>query len=81
VSKQVARDYYKTTPWYAEFDKMKQEGVLKENWIAPEPLPPELKEIISNMYKSVCEAWIGEKFWNAPQLEEVMNSYKGFLEK
>ena len=81
VSKQVARDYYKTTPWYSEFEKMKQEGVLKENWIAPEPLPGELKEIISNMYKSVCEAWTGEKIWNSPSLEQVMNSYKDFLEK
>jgi len=33
------------------------------------------------MYKSVCEAWTGKKVWNAPGIEEVMNSYKAFLEK
>jgi len=81
VSKQVARDYYKTTPWAKELEDAKNNGVEKVNWKAPEPLPSDLKEIISNMYKGVCEAWIGEKIWNSPSLEQVMNSYKDFLEK
>ena len=81
VSKQVCRDYYKTTPWYAELEGAKKANVEKANWPKPGPLPAELKAIVSNMYKSVCEAWTGEKAWGAPALEEVMNSYKAFLEK
>ncbi|MCR4335046.1 MAG: phosphoribosylaminoimidazolesuccinocarboxamide synthase [archaeon] len=81
MSKQVARDYYKTTPWAKELEDAKNSSVEKVNWPAPAPLPMELKEIISNMYKSVCEAWIGEKIWKAPHIEEVMNQYKAFLEK
>lgn len=81
VSKQVARDYYKTTPWSEALEKAKEEGTPKENWPSPEPLPSDLKEIISNMYKSVCEAWIGERPFKAPSIEDVMNAYKGFLEK
>ncbi|MAG17866.1 MAG: phosphoribosylaminoimidazolesuccinocarboxamide synthase [Candidatus Diapherotrites archaeon] len=81
MSKQVARDYYKTTPWAKELEDAKNNGVEKVNWPAPEPLPSDLKEIISNMYKSVCEAWTGEKPFKAPSIEETMNSYKAFLEK
>ena len=81
VSKQVCRDYYKTTPWYAELEKAKEGGVEKPSWPKPEPLPEELKEIVSGMYKSVCEAWTGKKVWKAPSIEEVMESYKAFLEK
>ena len=62
-------------------EKAKEEGISKENWPAPEPLPADLKEIISNMYKSVCEAWIDKKIWKSPSIEGVMNSYKSFLEK
>ncbi len=81
VSKQVLRDYYKTTPWYGELMEAMKAGVGKENYPKPELLPPEMKEIASNMYKSVCEAWIGEKIWNSPTIEEVVNSYLEFLEK
>jgi len=81
MSKQVARDYYNTTPWVKELEDAKKNGVEKVNWSAPEPLPADLKEIISNMYKSVCEAWIGKKIWKAPTIEETMNQYKAFLEK
>ncbi|MCR4368643.1 MAG: phosphoribosylaminoimidazolesuccinocarboxamide synthase [archaeon] len=81
VSKQVCRDFYKTTPWYKAIEDAKAGGVEKSAWPAPQPLPQELKDIVANMYKSVCEAWTGEKHWKAPALEEVMNSYKAFLEK
>lgn len=81
VSKQVARDYYKTTPWYEELETAKSNGLPKEQWPDPQPLPVDLKTIISNMYKSVCEAWVGEKVFKAPSIEETMNSYKEFLDK
>lgn len=81
VSKQVCRDYYKTTPWYADLENAKKSSVEKADWPRPEPLPPELKDIVSNMYRSVSDAWTGEKALKAPPLEEVMNSYKAFLEK
>jgi len=81
VSKQVARDYYKTTPWFAELESAKKANVEKADWPKPQPLPTELKDIISNMYRSVCDAWTGQKVFGSPSIEEVMNSYKAFLDK
>ncbi|MBI2529641.1 MAG: phosphoribosylaminoimidazolesuccinocarboxamide synthase [Candidatus Diapherotrites archaeon] len=81
VSKQVLRDYYKTTPWADAMIKAKESGKPQESWPRPEALPKELLEIVSNMYKSVCEAWCGIKIWNAPGIEEIVHSYKDFHEK
>lgn len=81
LSKQVLRDYYKTTPWYAELEKAKSAGKPKKEWPKPKTAPPELIEIVSNMYKSVCENWTGQKVWNAPQIKDVVKEYKEFLEK
>lgn len=81
ISKQILRDYYKTTPWYEVIESEKAEGKGHGEFTVPSPLPKELIDITSNMYKSVCETWTGEKHWNAPNIEETMNSYKAFLEK
>ena len=81
VSKQILRDYYKTTPWAEVIEKEKAEGKGHGQFTVPEKLPKELVEIAANMYKSVCEAWTSQKIWNVPSIEEVMGSYKAFLEK
>ncbi len=81
LSKQVLRDYYKTTPWYEAIEKEKAEGKGHGEFTEPERLPKELIGIVSNMYKSVCETWTGKKFWEAPSIQETMESYKAFLEK
>src|SRR3989344_1995844 len=73
VSKQVARDYYKTTPWYVELENAKRSNVEKADWPKPEPLPPEFIAIVSNMYKGVCDAWTGEQHFKAPSIEHIMN--------
>ena len=81
VSKQILRDYYKTTPWYAVIEKEKAMGKGHGEFTAPERLPKKLVEITADMYKGVCEAWIGKKIWNAPGIEETMNAYGEFLGK
>ena len=81
LSKQVLRDYYKTLPWYEKLEAAKASGMSKDKWPKPPMLPPELRDIVSNMYKSVCEAWIGEKIWNAPTIDEVVSDYKKFVKK
>ena len=80
ISKQVIRDYYKITPWYSSLENAKVAGVQKGGYPLAPKMPNELSEVVSNMYKSVCEAWIGEKIWNAPPIKEVTESYLSFVE-
>ena len=81
ISKQVLRDYYKTTSWYKELEEATKQTTNKQDWPAPHKMPKELKEIISNMYTSVCEAWTNEKRWNSPRISDVIAGYKKFLKK
>jgi len=81
ISKQVLRDYYLKTEWYKKIDEVKAKGLPKEKWPAPQRLPKELIEIVSNMYKSVTEAWCNKKFWGeTPSIGEVVEEYKQFLD-
>ncbi len=81
LSKQVLRDYYKKTPWYAVIEKEKAEGKGKGNYTVPPRLPKELLELVCNMYKSATEAWTGKEIWSAPSIEEVVGQYKHLIEK
>jgi phosphoribosylaminoimidazole-succinocarboxamide synthase len=81
LSKQVLRDYYKTTPWYEVIEKEKAEGKGHGEFTAPELLPTELVELVSNMYKAVTVEWTGEKSWDVPSVKDVVAQYKEFLEK
>lgn len=81
LSKQVLRDYYKTTPWYTVIEKEKAEGKGKGNYTMPPRLPKELLGIVSDMYKAVSVTWTGERTWKVPSIEKIVEQYKGFLEK
>lgn len=64
LSKEVLRKYYKNSLWAQQLSKVKEEALALqiENWqnyciekykLQPEPLPPDLLLLISNMYKSL----------------------------
>ncbi|MFH0956588.1 MAG: phosphoribosylaminoimidazolesuccinocarboxamide synthase [Candidatus Aenigmatarchaeota archaeon] len=77
ISKQVLRDYYKKTPWYAKVEQAKK-TLPKGQWPVPERLPPGLVAATSDMYKAVCEKWTGEKVWGA-SLEDSVEKVRRFL--
>ena len=75
LNKQMIRDYYiELGDW---FQKIEMQGIRE----VPPSLPKEFIEIVSNAYKSICEAWIGKKIWNAPSVEEVYEAHTAFIEK
>jgi len=76
VSKQVLRDYYKTTPWYNELVKAKDEGAEKSKWPFPSPLPKKLLSIVSEFYKSFANEWVGEKTQEPRKLKEVVKEFR-----
>jgi phosphoribosylaminoimidazole-succinocarboxamide synthase len=81
VSKQIARDYYNTTNWKTELSNAMNSGKPKKEWPAPPELPSKLLELISEIYSSTAQEWIGENFASARPLEKVVLEYKELKEK
>jgi len=79
LSKQILRDYYVKTCWADAVEK--KEAGLPYTFSAPPKLPAELLTLVSNMYKSVCEAWVGKKIWNAPSIGEIVEKLNEFSER
>ncbi|WP_287584423.1 phosphoribosylaminoimidazolesuccinocarboxamide synthase [Candidatus Borrarchaeum sp.] len=87
VSKEIARQFYKTTDWYKDVENAKEIAKVQRirDWkklcsSKPRNLDPELKGIISQMYMSTANAFLDTNIFDSPKLEEVVNSYKKWLE-
>lgn len=80
VSKEIARIYYRKTEWYNAVEEAKEKD--RQNWksicrLKPEPLPTELKNLISQIYIS-CTNQITKREWfrNVPQLADIIKVIK-----
>lgn len=83
ISKEVARVWYRKTPWYLETESAKK--AAGREWKKavknpPPPLPPEMKELISHMYKSVTNEITGKKFFSVPSLPAIIKEMKKYAE-
>lgn len=76
VSKQVLRDYYKATPWFKQLSAAKNAGKPKGHWQHPPKLPQQLVSIVSEMYKSFAEAWLGERIWGVRPIPKIIKEFK-----
>jgi len=83
VSKELARSFYRKTPWYEEVKKAKAErsigwkGLVKS---APPPLPPALLELISSLYQRIAMDFTKrEWFPGVPSLEEIVDKMKRLI--
>ncbi len=88
VSKEIARQFYKKTSWYADLEQAKKEGEARgvEDWKSlclsqPPKLDPKLKTIISEMYMSAANEMTGRRLFNAPLLAEVIANYKNYMKE
>lgn len=88
LSKEILRQYYATMPWYDQVkmakEKAKNECVEEWQQFCPEPgrLPPELVDLVSMVYKSMANAFLGrEIFVDVPDLEEVASQHLEFWNK
>lgn len=82
LSKEVARIYYRNTPWHQEVEVAKKKDSLKWKSLVksrPEPLPEEFLLFIANIYRSVANAVLGKEiFKGSPSIKEL---YEEALEK
>lgn len=87
VSKEIARQYYKGTDWEKEVREAQDEAQEKgiENWkelcdLEPPRLDPNLKRIVSQMYTSTANAFLGRRLFDVPDLKKVMEEHRSFKE-
>jgi len=83
VSKEAARIFYKETDWYREVEAAKKKDKIKWKELvkqSPPPLPPRLKELISQLYCAYANEVTG-RVWFAgiPPLAEVVREVKKSL--
>lgn len=80
ISKELLRIYYRNTEWYKKLQAVKG----KENWRklvgTPPRLPEELKEIVSELYKSTCNEVLRKRIFDVPHLKEVVRRAKEYVE-
>jgi len=88
VSKEIARQFYKTSKWYHDVEESKKESELKgiKDWKSlcknqPPKLDTRLKKIIRNMYLAAANEYTGLELFDAPRLIEVICEYKDYLVK
>ncbi len=78
VSKEIARIHYRDTDWHRAVESAKKED--RQRWkeicaLEPDPLPEELKRIISDAYCACTNEITGRKwFAGAPSFSEVMKA-------
>lgn len=76
ISKEIARLYYRKTPWFKELIDAKKKNEL--SWkdkvnLSPPPLPARLKELISMAYCAFAnEITKKEWFMNIPSMRELL---------
>jgi len=85
VSKEIARQFYKKTSWYADLEQSKKEAEAKgiQDWQSlccsqPPLMDPKLKAIISEMYMAAANEMTGHRLFNAPLLVQVIADYKTY---
>lgn len=85
MSKEIPRQWYryKQPEWVAEIDAAKK--LDEKDWKSlvprrPEPLPPQLLEILSNVYASTANAVMQRQVFDAPPMHDVAKEYQRFRE-
>ncbi len=83
VSKEVLRIYYRDTAWHQATEEAKKED--RQNWknicrLSPEPLPPRLKHLVSQIYSSCTNEITGKEwFQGVMPLEKIMEEIKEWV--
>ncbi len=85
VSKEIARQYYRTTGWYMSMEEVRRKAEIEriENWkklvkTEPPKLDYDLREVISQMYKAATNEITEKKMFAVPKLANIITQYKEY---
>jgi phosphoribosylaminoimidazole-succinocarboxamide synthase len=86
VSKEVARQFYKKTAWYADLEQAKKDAEAQgvQDWKSlcksqPPRLDAKLKTVISQMYMATANEMTRLKLFDVPSLSAVIGAYKEYM--
>jgi phosphoribosylaminoimidazole-succinocarboxamide synthase len=74
--KQVIRDWYVAQGLEVPVQRLIADGVPRSRWPTPARLPPGFVPVMSDMYRSLSEAWTGERIWGAPDLQTATQAVR-----
>lgn len=69
--KQVLRNWYVNNGLEVPTGQLIADGIPRHQWPEPAPLPSAFLPVMSDLYRSLSEAWTGERLWNAPSLHDA----------
>ncbi|MFE4333276.1 phosphoribosylaminoimidazolesuccinocarboxamide synthase [Streptomyces sp. NPDC056831] len=75
--KQVLRDWYVDNGHEIPVSRLIANGVPRNQWPKPAPLPLEFPLVMADLYRSLSETWTGERLWNAPDLSAAVQAVAG----
>ena len=86
LSKEILRDFYRTTSWYQDLERAKLLGESKgfADWKSlvknpPPPLPERLKDLVSHMYLALVNEIAEEEVFPCEKLENVVLGVEGYF--
>ncbi|MEM1579368.1 MAG: phosphoribosylaminoimidazolesuccinocarboxamide synthase [Archaeoglobaceae archaeon] len=79
VSKEFLRIYYRKTEWYEKIKKFKGQENWREIVGVPPKLPKNLRVTISNLYMALCNEITGIRFFDVPNLKDVVKELREVL--
>lgn len=79
--KQVIRNWYSDQGLEPPVKKWVADGVPRSQWTNPESLPPHFIPVMSDLYRALSEAWIGERIWNAPNLPTAVQAVRRLADR
>jgi phosphoribosylaminoimidazole-succinocarboxamide synthase len=83
VSKEIARVYYRTTDWFHAVEEAKKKD--RQHWkeicrLAPDPLPPQFRLLVSHIYCACTNEITGTTwFKDTPPLKNILKDVKKFI--
>lgn len=74
--KQILRNWYSDNGLEPPVKQWVADSIPRAQWTTAASLPPDFIPVMSDLYRSLSEAWTGERTWNAPDLPSAIQAVR-----